>query len=108
MESEEGKGTCITFYLPTATKEFNEPRSKLPPMKRVALFLRPKAVKQRKHESAHVSFCDTVRSTGFSKQTIKGSNTRIVERSIKQLREDSFIDNLSVLPKARDEPYNPV
>ena len=36
MESEEGKGTCITFYLPAATKEFNEPRSKLPPMKRVA------------------------------------------------------------------------
>jgi hypothetical protein len=32
---------------------------------------RPKAVKQSKHESAHVSFCDPVRGTGFSKQTIK-------------------------------------
>ena len=44
--------------------------SKLPPVKRVALFLRPKAVKQRKHESANVSFCDPVQSTGFPKQTI--------------------------------------
>ncbi len=47
-------------------------RSKLPPVKRVALFLRPKAVKQRKHESANVSFCDPVQSTGFPKQTMKG------------------------------------
>jgi hypothetical protein len=46
--------------------------SKLPPEKRVALFLRPKAVKQRKHESANVSFCDPVQSTGFPKQTMKG------------------------------------
>ena len=38
-------------------------------MKRVALFLRPKAVKQRKYVSANVSFCDPVQSTGFSKQT---------------------------------------
>ncbi len=42
---------------------------KLPPVKRVALFL-PGRVKQRKHESANVSFCDPVQSTGFSKQTI--------------------------------------
>jgi hypothetical protein len=28
-------------------------------------------VKQRKHESANVSFCDPVQSTGYSKQTIK-------------------------------------
>jgi hypothetical protein len=32
--------------------------------------LRPKAVKQRKHESANVSFCDPVQSTGFPKQTM--------------------------------------
>ncbi len=42
---------------------------KLPPVKRVALFL-PGRVKQRKHESAHVSSWDPVQSTGFSKQTI--------------------------------------
>jgi hypothetical protein len=28
-------------------------------------------VKQRKHESADVSYCDPVQSTGYSKQTIK-------------------------------------
>ena len=44
--------------------------SKLPPVKRVALFLRPKAMKQRKHDSANVSFCDPVQSTGFPKRTM--------------------------------------
>ncbi|MBW1824669.1 MAG: hypothetical protein JRI87_08910 [Deltaproteobacteria bacterium] len=42
--------------------------SKLSPVKRVALFL-PGRVKQRKHESANVSFCDPVQSTGFPKQS---------------------------------------
>ncbi len=58
-----------------------------PPVKRVALFLRPKAaqqtttpkgggfvlpgrVKQSRHEVPIVSFCDPVQSTGFPKQTI--------------------------------------
>jgi hypothetical protein len=34
-------------------------------------FVLPGRVKQRKHESADVSFCDPVQSTGYSKQTIK-------------------------------------
>ena len=31
-------------------------------------FVLPGRVKQRKHESADVSFCDSVQSTGYSKQ----------------------------------------
>jgi len=46
------------------------PGSKQPPVKRGALFY-PGRVKQSKHESADVSFCDPVQSAGVSKQTIK-------------------------------------
>ena len=52
--------------------------SKLPPVKRVALFLRTKAVIQRKHESANVSFCDPVLHTGFqSKQKLLNNEENI-------------------------------
>jgi hypothetical protein len=51
--------------------------SKLPPVKRVALFYPPPkpspgkvGVKQRKHQSASVFFCAPVQSTGFQKQTM--------------------------------------
>ena len=53
--------------------------SKLPPEKRVALFL-PGQVKHRKHGSANVSFCDPVRRTGFSKQTIKNLKFNFYKR----------------------------
>jgi hypothetical protein len=34
-------------------------------------FVLPGRVKQRKHDSADVSFCDPVQSTGYSKQKFK-------------------------------------
>ena len=65
--------------------DLNLLKSKLPPVKRVALFLRPKAVKQRKHESANVSFCDPVQSTGFPKQTMNAVELITFELDYKKL-----------------------
>ena len=76
-------------------------RSKLPLVETGGFVLRTKAVKQRKHESADVSFCEPMRSTGFSKQTIIESfpeeqreslieivKCRLVEERRNQLAQD--------------------
>ena len=65
---EQNKILCMKCDAPRAQRGASRKQTTT---RKTGGFVLPGRVKQRKHEGADVSFCDTVQSTGVLKQTIK-------------------------------------